>query len=159
MFFLLKAVMASDFAVSRFKHLKKLLLVHGHWCYTRLAKMVIYFFYKNVVRWLKIMEAFILARAKYRTVVFFSEFCSLCSLTFLWNCSSCFCTLQVCYLLSNALHKALRKIWDLNIFWNSIILEGKGTEGLVTFYMVVLETLLIIPMRLKIKFALGASEY
>lgn len=45
--------MASDFAITRFKHLKKLLLVHGHWCYARLAKMVIYFFYKNVVRLLK----------------------------------------------------------------------------------------------------------
>ncbi|NXM86178.1 AT10B ATPase, partial [Oenanthe oenanthe] len=44
----MQAVMASDFAISRFKHLKKLLLVHGHWCYSRLAKMVIYFFYKNV---------------------------------------------------------------------------------------------------------------
>ncbi|KFW02969.1 putative phospholipid-transporting ATPase VB [Eurypyga helias] len=44
----MQAVMASDFAISRFKHLKKLLLVHGHWCYVRLAKMVIYFFYKNV---------------------------------------------------------------------------------------------------------------
>ncbi|XP_064017828.1 phospholipid-transporting ATPase VB isoform X2 [Pogoniulus pusillus] len=44
----MQAVMASDFAIARFKHLKKLLLVHGHWCYARLAKMVIYFFYKNV---------------------------------------------------------------------------------------------------------------
>ncbi|XP_048348215.1 phospholipid-transporting ATPase VB isoform X2 [Sphaerodactylus townsendi] len=44
----MQAVMASDFAISRFKHLKKLGLVHGHWCYSRLAKMVIYFFYKNV---------------------------------------------------------------------------------------------------------------
>ncbi|KAM4621664.1 phospholipid-transporting ATPase VB [Polymixia lowei] len=44
----MQAVMASDFAISRFKHLKKLLLVHGHWCYTRLASMIIYFFYKNV---------------------------------------------------------------------------------------------------------------
>ncbi|XP_064528363.1 phospholipid-transporting ATPase VB isoform X1 [Pseudopipra pipra] len=44
----MQAVMASDFAIARFKHLKKLLLVHGHWCYSRLAKMVIYFFYKNV---------------------------------------------------------------------------------------------------------------
>ncbi|XP_047441519.1 phospholipid-transporting ATPase VD isoform X2 [Mugil cephalus] len=43
----MQAVMASDFAISRFKHLKKLLLVHGHWCYTRLANMIIYFFYKN----------------------------------------------------------------------------------------------------------------
>uniref|UniRef100_A0A3Q3IRB2 Phospholipid-transporting ATPase n=1 Tax=Monopterus albus TaxID=43700 RepID=A0A3Q3IRB2_MONAL len=44
----MQAVMASDFAVSHFKHLKKLLLVHGHWCHTRLANMIIYFFYKNV---------------------------------------------------------------------------------------------------------------
>ncbi|XP_028573238.2 phospholipid-transporting ATPase VB isoform X1 [Podarcis muralis] len=44
----MQAVMASDFAISQFKHLKKLLLVHGHWCYSRLGKLVIYFFYKNV---------------------------------------------------------------------------------------------------------------
>ena len=44
-----QAVMSSDFAVSRFRHLKKLLLVHGHWCYSRLARMVVYYFYKNVV--------------------------------------------------------------------------------------------------------------
>ncbi|XP_062899271.1 phospholipid-transporting ATPase VD-like isoform X1 [Mobula hypostoma] len=44
----MQAVMSSDFAISRFKHLKKLLLVHGHWCYIRLANMIIYFFYKNV---------------------------------------------------------------------------------------------------------------
>ncbi|KAI1887335.1 hypothetical protein AGOR_G00189250 [Albula goreensis] len=44
----MQAVMSSDFAVSRFKHLRKLLLVHGHWCYTRLANMTLYFFYKNV---------------------------------------------------------------------------------------------------------------
>ncbi|KAJ8336301.1 hypothetical protein SKAU_G00396440 [Synaphobranchus kaupii] len=44
----MQAVMSSDFAVSRFKHLRKLLLVHGHWCYTRLANMILYFFYKNV---------------------------------------------------------------------------------------------------------------
>ncbi|XP_075889017.1 phospholipid-transporting ATPase VB [Nelusetta ayraudi] len=44
----MQAVMASDFAIPRFKHLRKLLLVHGHWCYSRLASMIIYFFYKNV---------------------------------------------------------------------------------------------------------------
>ncbi|XP_044274207.1 phospholipid-transporting ATPase VD [Varanus komodoensis] len=44
----MQAVLASDFAISQFKHLSKLLLVHGHWCYTRLANMVLYFFYKNL---------------------------------------------------------------------------------------------------------------
>ncbi|KAM8848087.1 phospholipid-transporting ATPase VB [Synchiropus picturatus] len=44
----MQAVMASDFAIPRFKNLQKLLLLHGHWCYTRLSNMIIYFFYKNV---------------------------------------------------------------------------------------------------------------
>ncbi|KAJ0063122.1 hypothetical protein NL108_012594, partial [Boleophthalmus pectinirostris] len=45
----MQAVMSSDFAISRFKHLRKLLLVHGHWCYSRLANMIVYFIYKNVM--------------------------------------------------------------------------------------------------------------
>ncbi|XP_028994820.1 probable phospholipid-transporting ATPase VD isoform X2 [Betta splendens] len=45
----MQAVMSSDFAISRFKHLSKLLLVHGHWCHCRLANMVLYFIYKNVM--------------------------------------------------------------------------------------------------------------
>ena len=49
----LQAVMASDFAMARFKFLEKLLLVHGHWCYSRLARMIYYFFYKNVVSYSK----------------------------------------------------------------------------------------------------------
>ena len=50
-----QAVMASDFAISRFKYLERLLLVHGHWNYDRLARMVLYFFYKNAVSkvWVK----------------------------------------------------------------------------------------------------------
>jgi len=46
----MQAVMASDFAISRFKYLERLLLVHGHWNYDRLARMVLYFFYKNAVK-------------------------------------------------------------------------------------------------------------
>ncbi|XP_073520641.1 phospholipid-transporting ATPase VA isoform X1 [Phyllobates terribilis] len=45
----MQAVMASDFAVPRFRYLEKLLLVHGRWCYSRLANMVLYFFYKNAM--------------------------------------------------------------------------------------------------------------
>ncbi|BET01538.1 E1-E2 ATPase [Nesidiocoris tenuis] len=44
----MQAVMASDFSIARFKFLKPLLLVHGHWAYHRLSNMVLYFFYKNV---------------------------------------------------------------------------------------------------------------
>uniref|UniRef100_A0A8C7FVJ6 Phospholipid-transporting ATPase n=1 Tax=Oncorhynchus kisutch TaxID=8019 RepID=A0A8C7FVJ6_ONCKI len=45
----MQAVMASDFALPRFRNLQKLLLVHGHWCYSRLANMILYFFYKNAM--------------------------------------------------------------------------------------------------------------
>ncbi|XP_075937632.1 phospholipid-transporting ATPase VA isoform X2 [Anarhichas minor] len=45
----MQAVMASDFALPRFRYLQKLLLVHGHWCYSRLANMILFFFYKNAM--------------------------------------------------------------------------------------------------------------
>lgn len=57
----MQAVMASDFAISRFKYLERLLLVHGHWNYDRLARMVLYFFYKNAVRILRIFTQFRIA--------------------------------------------------------------------------------------------------
>jgi phospholipid-translocating ATPase len=46
----MQAVQASDFAIGRFRFLVRLLLVHGHWCYDRISKLILYFFYKNMVR-------------------------------------------------------------------------------------------------------------
>lgn len=37
----LQAVMASDFSIAQFRFLERLLVVHGHWCYKRIAQMVI----------------------------------------------------------------------------------------------------------------------
>ncbi|KAI4365548.1 hypothetical protein MLD38_021525 [Melastoma candidum] len=44
-----QAVMASDFAMGQFRFLKRLLLVHGHWNYQRIAYLVLYNFYRNAV--------------------------------------------------------------------------------------------------------------
>ncbi|KAI5084632.1 hypothetical protein GOP47_0000801 [Adiantum capillus-veneris] len=44
----MQAVMASDFSIAQFCFLERLLIVHGHWCYKRIATMVCYFFYKNI---------------------------------------------------------------------------------------------------------------
>ncbi|CAI7931260.1 unnamed protein product, partial [Closterium sp. NIES-54] len=44
-----QAVMASDFAISQFRFLARLLLVHGHWNYHRMAYMIVYNLYKNTV--------------------------------------------------------------------------------------------------------------
>uniref|UniRef100_A0A4W3IPW7 Phospholipid-transporting ATPase n=1 Tax=Callorhinchus milii TaxID=7868 RepID=A0A4W3IPW7_CALMI len=43
-----QAARNSDYAIPKFKHLKKLMLVHGHYYYIRIAELVQYFFYKNV---------------------------------------------------------------------------------------------------------------
>ncbi|XP_077594057.1 phospholipid-transporting ATPase ID-like [Stigmatopora nigra] len=42
-----QAVLASDFSIGRFRHLERLLLVHGRWSYLRMCKFLDYFFYKN----------------------------------------------------------------------------------------------------------------
>ncbi|XP_063979096.1 phospholipid-transporting ATPase IF isoform X2 [Diachasmimorpha longicaudata] len=44
-----QATMSADFAFSKFMHLRKALLVHGHWYYIRLSILTQYFFYKNIV--------------------------------------------------------------------------------------------------------------
>ncbi|CAK7335867.1 unnamed protein product [Dovyalis caffra] len=44
----MQAVMASDFSLPQFQFLERLLIVHGHWCYKRISKMVLYFVYKNI---------------------------------------------------------------------------------------------------------------
>ncbi|KAJ7386092.1 putative phospholipid-transporting ATPase VB [Desmophyllum pertusum] len=59
----MQAVMASDFAIGRFKFLSRLLLVHGHWCYDRICKMFLYFFFKNamfvlVLFWFQLYNGF-----------------------------------------------------------------------------------------------------
>lgn len=41
-----QAVKNSDYAIPKLKHLKKLLLAHGHLYYVRIAHLVQYFFYK-----------------------------------------------------------------------------------------------------------------
>uniref|UniRef100_A0A670YW80 Phospholipid-transporting ATPase n=1 Tax=Pseudonaja textilis TaxID=8673 RepID=A0A670YW80_PSETE len=43
-----QAARNSDYAVPKFKHLKRLLLAHGHLYYVRISHLVQYFFYKNL---------------------------------------------------------------------------------------------------------------
>ncbi|SJK97928.1 probable P-type ATPase (amino-phospholipid-translocase) [Armillaria ostoyae] len=45
----LQAARSADVAISQFRFLKKLLLVHGAWSYRRLSKLILYSFYKNIV--------------------------------------------------------------------------------------------------------------
>lgn len=48
----LQAARSADVAISQFRFLKKLLLVHGNWSYARVSKMVLYSFYKTITLYL-----------------------------------------------------------------------------------------------------------
>ena len=45
----LQATNSSDFAIAQFRFLSRLLFLHGAWFYTRIAKLILYSFYKNIV--------------------------------------------------------------------------------------------------------------
>ena len=45
----MQSVMASDFSFSQFRFLQRLLFLHGHWNYVRVARMLLYCFYKNTM--------------------------------------------------------------------------------------------------------------
>lgn len=44
----LQAAHSADYAISQFRFLVKLLLVHGSWSHSRLCKLILYSFYKNI---------------------------------------------------------------------------------------------------------------
>jgi phospholipid-translocating P-type ATPase (flippase) len=45
----MQAVNSSDFAIAQFRFLERLLLLHGRWNYSRMSKVVLYYYYKNFV--------------------------------------------------------------------------------------------------------------
>lgn len=44
----LQAARSADVSIAQFRYLKKLLLVHGQWSYQRVAKTILFSFYKNI---------------------------------------------------------------------------------------------------------------
>ena len=42
-----QAVLSADYALGKFRFLKRLLLVHGRWSYLRISMLIQYSFYKN----------------------------------------------------------------------------------------------------------------
>ena len=48
----LQAARSADFAIAQFRYLRKLLLVHGGWAYSRMSKLILYSFYKNITLYL-----------------------------------------------------------------------------------------------------------
>jgi phospholipid-transporting ATPase len=48
----LQAARSADFSIGQFRFLRKLLLVHGGWSYSRITKVIVFSFYKNITLYL-----------------------------------------------------------------------------------------------------------
>lgn len=66
-----QASMSADYAVGQFRFLEKLLLVHGRWCYKRIALFCAVFFYKSIVWTFPLFCSSTLLHA-----MFVADFCS-----------------------------------------------------------------------------------
>ncbi|KXJ22396.1 phospholipid-transporting ATPase IA [Exaiptasia diaphana] len=69
----LQAASASDYAIAQFRYLNKLLFVHGAWSYQRLAKLILYSFYKNVC--LYVIELWFALENGFSGQILFDKWC------------------------------------------------------------------------------------
>ena len=63
----MQASMNSDFAIPKFKMLKQLLFVHGHWSYSRAVSMLLYFIKKHMS--IGLLNVFYICYAGFYTVI------------------------------------------------------------------------------------------
>ncbi len=71
----MQAVRASDFSVGQFRFLVRLLLVHGSWAYKRIAKFILFYFYKNMANVLT--EYFFAFQAAFSGQILFADWLAL----------------------------------------------------------------------------------
>ncbi|CAG0884439.1 unnamed protein product, partial [Darwinula stevensoni] len=69
----MQAVCASDYAIAQFRFLRKLLFVHGAWCYHRMCKLILYSFYKNIC--LYVIELWFAIQSAWSGQTLFDRWC------------------------------------------------------------------------------------
>ena len=143
-----QAVRTSDFAINQFSHLQKLLLVHGRWGYRRVAYMICYYFYKNIV--LALCEIYFHLYNGYSGQIYFLDWLPLLYNSFFTSfpCLFTYCleqdaNVENSYLYPD-LYKAGRKqvYFNIKVFWKWIIFSI--WHGLVSFFLPMLSTRTIL---------------
>lgn len=131
-----QAVRSADYAISQFKFLERLLMVHGRNGYIRVSKMICYYFYKNVV--LVFTELHFAYFNGFSGQIYFADWLpTLYNVLFTsWPCLFAFMferDLDDANALQNPiLYRAgqLKKYFNFKVFWKWIILSifhGAGT--------------------------------
>jgi len=81
-----QAVRCSDYSISEFKFLKRLLFIHGRWGYRRISLFICYYFYKNII--LVFTELYFVFFSGYSAQIFFPDFLPMCYNAF-WTSWPC----------------------------------------------------------------------
>ena len=79
----LQAARSSDFAIAQFRFLRKLLLVHGGWAYSRVSKTVAIMFYKNLTLYL--IQFWFALNNNFSAMTLFETWSSVSSYNVIWT--------------------------------------------------------------------------
>ena len=79
----LQAARSADFSISQFRFLRKLLLVHGGWAYSRMSKIILYSFYKNIT--LYMIQLWYATQNGFSGATLFETWSSVSSYNVLWT--------------------------------------------------------------------------
>ena len=99
----LQAVNSADFAIAQFRFLQKLLFVHGAWSYTRVSKVILYSFYKNIC--LYIIELWFAIYSYWTGQVLFDR----------WTIGKYFFSKTSFLLKLSLLKRSMRSIWKKDL--------------------------------------------
>lgn len=79
----MQAVRSSDFSIAQFRFLTKLLLIHGSWAYSRITKVIVYSFYKNIT--LQIIQLLFALDNGFSGQTLFETWSSVASYNVVWT--------------------------------------------------------------------------
>jgi phospholipid-transporting ATPase len=79
----LQAARSADFAIAQFRFLRKLLLVHGGWAYSRITKVIAISFYKNITLYL--IQFWFAMNNNFSAMTLFETWSSVSSYNVLWT--------------------------------------------------------------------------
>lgn len=144
-----QAVRTADFAINQFSHLQKLLLVHGRWGYKRVAYMVCYYFYKNIV--LALCEIYFHLYNGYSGQIYFLDWLPLLYNSFFTSfpCLFTYCLEQDANIQNSYLYPVLYKAgrnqvyFNIKVFWKWIIFSI--WHGLSSFFLTMMSTRTVNP--------------
>eukprot|EP00347_Sterkiella_histriomuscorum_P002846 403366575 len=133
-----QAVRSADYAISQFRYLHRLLLVHGRWGYRRVSWMVCYYFYKNII--LVFTEIYFAFYNGYSGQIFFCDWLPMLynAVWTSWHCLFAYDVNDQYVYRYPVVYKAgqLSKYFSFKVFWRWIILSV--WHGAVCFYGVMI---------------------